>query len=198
MLLVRRRIGKIAARFDPADTASIELHGSPMLSGKRTWRHHSKEDRVQAIQDALGLIGSHPSNRVFASVIRKSAISPLDPVNVAFEQLASRFDYYLRRLHKSDNPQRGLMIFDKSTYETTLQALATDFRNEGHTWDKIRNFAEVPMFLDSRASRLIQLADLVAFAIFRYYESKDERFYSIVRSHLDAEGGIVHGLHESL
>ena len=188
---------KIAARFDPADSSSVELHGSPMLSGKKKWRQYPKEERERAIQDALGLLSSHPSNRVFASVIKKSSISPRDPVEAAFEQLASRFDYYLRRLHKSDNPQRGLMIFDKSTYETTLQALATDFRGEGHTWDKIRNFAEVPLFLDSRASRLIQLADLIAFAIFRYYESGDDRFFSVVQPHFDAEGGIVHGLHEA-
>ncbi len=167
-----------------------------MLSGKKQWRRYLKEEREQAILDALRLVKSHPSNRVFASVIRKSSISPLDPVNVAFEQLASRFDYYLRRLHKSDNPQRGLVIFDKSTYETTLQALATDFRTEGHTWDKIRNFAEVPLFLDSKASRLIQLADLIAFAIFRYFEAGDDRFYSVVRPCFDAEGGIVHGLYE--
>ncbi len=189
---------KIAARFDPAESASVELHGSPMLNGKGKWRHYPKADREQAIMDALSLVGSHPTNRAFACVVKKASVSPLDPVNVAFEQLASRFDYYLRRLHKINNPQRGLMIFDKSTYETTLQALATDFRTEGHTWDKIRNFAEVPLFLDSRASRLIQLADLIAFAIFRFYESKDDRFYSVVKPHFDAEGGVVHGLHESL
>ena len=169
-----------------------------MLSGKKIWRQYPKEDRERAIQDALRLLSSHPSNRVFASVIKKVFVSPQDPVEVAFEQLASRFDYYLRRLHKGDNPQRGLIIFDKSTYETTLQALATDFRTVGHTWDKIRNLAEVPLFLDSRASRLIQLADLIAFAIFRYYEAGDDRFYSLVKPHFDAEGGIIHGLHESL
>ena len=101
---------KIAARFDPADTASVELHGSPMLSGKKQWRQYPKEERERAILDALHLVKSHPSNRVFASVIKKTSVSPLDPVNVAFEQMASRFDYYLRRLHKGDNPQRGLVF----------------------------------------------------------------------------------------
>ncbi len=41
---------KIAARFDAADTASVELHGSPMLSGKKKWRHYPKEQREQALQ----------------------------------------------------------------------------------------------------------------------------------------------------
>jgi hypothetical protein len=116
-------------------------------------------------------------------------------VEFAFEQLSSRFDHYLTRLHKAGDTQRGVILFDKSTYETTLQALATDFRTIGHKWGVIRNFAEVPLFLDSQASRLIQLADLIAYAIFRYYETGDDRFFSIIRNRFDSEGGINHGLY---
>jgi hypothetical protein len=100
------------------------------------------------------------------------------------------------RLHKSGDSQRGLIIFDKSTYETTIQNLATDFRTIGHTWGVLRNLAEVPLFLDSRASRLIQLADLVAYAAFRKYEKGDDQFFHIVKEKLDTEAKIVHGLYE--
>ena len=41
----------------------------------------------------------------------------------------------------------------------------------------IPTYAEVPVFLDSKASRLIQLADLVAYALFRHHEHNDNRFY---------------------
>ena len=139
---------------------------------------------------------AHPNNRTFASVIKKVSVSPHDLAEFAFEQLASRFDHYLKSLHKNGDTRRSLIVFDKSTYETTLQTLATDFRTVGYTWDVIRNLAEVPLFLDSKASRLIQLADLIAFAIFRHYERDDSRFYSIVEPGFDAEGGIVHGLYE--
>ncbi|MHC5829162.1 MAG: DUF3800 domain-containing protein, partial [Nostoc sp.] len=107
----------------------------------------------------------------------------------------SRFDRYLIRQHKNDNTQRGIIIFDKSTYETTIQSLATDFRTIGYSWGVIRNFSEVPLFLDSKASTLIQLADLLAYAIFRHFEKGDSRFFSIIQSRFDSEGGIVHGLH---
>lgn len=194
---ISEKLDAIAARFNPADPASVELHGSPMLNGSGIWRRHPKADREQAICDALqAFMGTHPNNRVFASVVRKAAVSPQDPVEFAFEQLASRFDYYLKRLHKSGDTQRGLVVFDKSTYETTLQTLATDFRKVGHSWGVIRNLAEVPLFLDSKASRLIQLADLIAFAVFRNYERDDPRFFSIIQPGFDAEGGIVHGLYE--
>lgn len=189
-------LDKIAARFDPADPSTVELHGSPMNGGRGMWRRHPVADRITAMEDALKVfIASHSSNRLFGSVVKKSKVSPADPVEFAFEQLSSRFDHYLTRLHKSGDTQRGVILFDKSTYETTIQSLATDFRTIGHNWGIIRNFAEVPLFLDSRASRLIQLADLIAYAIFRYFERGDDRLYSIIRNRFDSDGGIVHGLY---
>ena len=193
---IANELDKIAARFNPADHREIELHGSPMLSGRGIWRHHSKNKRFKAIEDSLKVfLDSHATNRLFASVIKKTEVSPNDPVEVAFEQLASRFDLYLMRLHKKGDTQRGMIIFDKSTYESSLQSLATDFRTMGHSWGVIRNFAEVPLFLDSKASRLIQLADIIAYVILRHYERSDSYFFSMIENRFDSEGGVVHGLH---
>ena len=195
---IANELDKIAVRFNPADPASVELHGNPMQSGKGIFRRFPKEDRTKAIEDALKVfLASHPSNRLFASVVNKAKVSPIDPVEFAFEQLASRFDHYLTRLHKSGDTQRGVILFDKSTYETTLQSLATDFRTVGHSWGILRNFSEVPLFMDSKASRLIQLADLIAYAIFRNYERGDTSLFSIIQHRFDSEGGITHGLHVS-
>src|SRR5258705_9385400 len=90
----------IAARFNPDNPASIELHGSPMLIRKNYWRRFPLQDRVDAIQDSLKVIADSSLSTIFACVIRKSKVFPQDPVEIAFEQLASRFDYYLKRLHK--------------------------------------------------------------------------------------------------
>lgn len=193
---IANELDKIAARFNPADPAAVELHGNPMHSGKGIFRHFPKADREQALEGALQVfLDSHRSNRLFASVIDKAKVSPADPVEFAFEQLASRFDHYLTRLHKVGDTQRGVILFDKSTYETTIQSLATDFRTIGHSWGILRNFSEVPLFMDSKASRLIQLADLIAYAIFRHYERGDAKLFSIIQHRFDAEGGVTHGLY---
>jgi len=54
--------------------------------------------------------------------------------------------------------------------------------------------AEVPVFVDSRASRLVQLADLVAYATFRHFERGDSQFFDVFKHRFDEVGGIVHGL----
>lgn len=192
---ISSELNAIAARFNPADPQSVELHGNPMFGGKKFWRQFDRETRFRAIEDSLKVLSaSHRSNRIFACVIDKSLLSPTDPVEFAFEQLASRFDYFLMRQHNRRDTHRGLMIFDKSTYENTLQNLATDFQTIGHSWGVLRNLAEVPLFLDSNASRLIQLADLVAYAIYRHFESGDSRLYNLIAHRFDTEGGVQHGL----
>lgn len=195
-----KEMDAIAERFNPLDPNSIELHASPMYHGKRSWRAFPRNDRIQAIKDVLELFArSAASNRMFACVVRKSVLGNKDPLEFCFEQIASRFDYYLQRLYKQNNDnQRGLMIFDKSTYETTLQGMTAGYKKTGHSWGVVKNIAEVPLFLDSKASRLIQLADIIAYSLFRHYEEKDDQFYSIISKRWDSHDGTMHGLYEKI
>jgi hypothetical protein len=75
-----------------------------------------------------------------------------------------------------------------------LQALARHLRVNGGRWGRLRNLAEVPFFVDSRASRLVQLADLVAYATWRKYEFSDGRFFDPLIPKFDSEGGVLYGL----
>lgn len=83
---------------------------------------------------------------------------------------------------------------DKSSYENALQSLARIFRVQGTRWGNLRNLAEVPLFVDSQASRIIQIADLVAWAVWRRYEFQDTRYFDKIVSRFDSEGGVLHGL----
>lgn len=191
-------LDRIAARFAPHDPDSVELHGSPMRGGKNFWRKVEKHVREGAMEDALRLIdGRHC--RIFASVVSKQAVSPQDPVRATFQQLVTRFDHFLAREHiHYNNTQRGMVIFDKTSQEGPIQVLAREFKVDGHDWGHLRNMAEVPAFIDSRAARLIQLADLIAHAMYRHYEKGDSRYFEIIEKKFDSHGGVRHGLHEQL
>lgn len=196
---IEQTLNDIATRFDPINPHSLELHGSPMRSGKDGWRKIPRLDREQAIKDALQLsVADQTHNnavRLFGSVVNKSKLEGIDPVFHSFEQMTSRFDMFLqRRYTKHKDPQRGLMLFDESSTEQRIQTLAREFKYNGHTYGKTRNYSEVPVFLDSRASRLIQLADLVAYSMFRHYEHGDSQYFDIFKHRFDSEGGVEHGL----
>lgn len=189
------KLDEVAARFPVVDTKQLEFHGNQMLAGRNFWRRISKAERRRAIADALSSLRQVWGRRaLFGAVIEKSAVSPEDPIEFAFEEVASRFDRFLMRLHRAGQSERGIIVLDKTTMETRLQALATEFRFHGHRAGRLHNLADVPFFVDSRASRLVQYSDLVAYALWRYFEKGDSEFFDIIKDDFDQEGGVVHGL----
>lgn len=195
---IERELDHVAKRFSPQDPSSIELHGSPMRSGRGMWRQFKYQERIEAIKEALakGIVSQSNRVRLFGAVVKKSSLHGVDPVETAFEQLSSRFDMFLRRCWiKHHDKQRGIIIFDKASTERRIQTLARDFKTIGHRWGRTTNYAEVPVFLDSQASRLIQLADLVAFALYRFYEHNDNAYYDVIKHRFDTDGGVEHGLY---
>ena len=135
-----------------------------------------------------------PGTRLFACAIHKKSFPGADPVALAFEDLCQRFDYFLSRRRQQGDQQRGMIILDKTTRETSLQQLSREFRKVGTRWGSLRNIADTPFFVDSRASRLVQLADHVAYSVFRRYNSGDAQYIDIIASRFDEADGVYHGL----
>jgi len=84
-------------------------------------------------------------------------------------------------MHHRNDTQRGIIIFDKSSTEQRIQRLARTFKYSGHATGKTRNYAEVPLFLDSTSSRLIQLADLVTYAMYQHYEHGMSSYFDVIK-----------------
>jgi hypothetical protein len=78
--------------------------------------------------------------------------------------------------------------------ETSLQKLSREFRKAGTRWSALKNIADTPFFVDSRASRPVQLADHVAYSVFRRYNSGDAQYMDIIASRFDEADGVIHGL----
>lgn len=179
------------------DPQEVEIHASPMYQGRRgtLWYPLERSRRVAMMLEALELLRGHNSIRAFGVAVHKAAIVPDSPLLYAYEKISHRFDNFLSRMYRCDDErQRGLMLMDASQYGSALQRLAKDLRDNGTRWGNIRNLPEAPYPVDSKASRIVQLADLVAYALLRKYESQDERFFAPIAGIFDAAGGVVHGL----
>jgi hypothetical protein len=171
----------------------LELHGSAIHARRGPWRRFDRQTTRQLICDGLAAAKKLRGDwRLFGAVVDKKRRLPEDPVEYAFEQVCSRFDYFLGRRRERAKTGRpsGLIVFDKTTRETRLQELAADFRKSGHRWGDLHYIAEVPLFVDSRATRLVQYADLVCYALWRKFEKNDPEFFNVIADCFDNPGGL--------
>lgn len=191
-----QELDTLASGIDAANPHGVEFHASEIFARRsQPWRGMSREEAQGVIKAVLNVVrNSYETARVFACAIHKASFPGRDPVELAFEDLCSRFDRYLCRLRAQSDRQRGILILDESAHETTLQQMARDFRTLGTRWGVVRNLAETPLFVDSSASRVVQVADHVAYAVFRRYNAGDAQYFDIIAPKFDSCDGVIHGL----
>ena len=121
--------------------ADTELHGNAILKGNGRWRKFPKEKRAILIKRALSVLTDKNARKncfVFAIAIERATLSDQqnDILEVAFEQLASRFDKFIfrKKQEHDDFAQRGVIVMDKTKDEKKLQNLTNVYRESGTQW----------------------------------------------------------------
>lgn len=191
-----REIDKLAAPYNAAAPEDVEFHASAVFSRRAApWDKLSSDEARGTLKSVLQVVNkSYNSTCLFACAIDKKAYAGYDPVAMAFEDLCKRFDLFLSRLKSAGDSQRGMIILDKTTRETSLQKLSREFRKVGTQWGSLKNIADTPFFVDSRASRLVQIADHVAYSVFRRYNSGDAQYFDVIAHRFDTDDNVIHGL----
>lgn len=131
-----QELDKLAISLNPNDRYSVEFHASEILSGRQPlWNKLSRHERRGVIKQVLRIVAAaYDSVRVFACAVHMASIPDRDPMEIAFEDICNRFDFFLKRLQASGDRQKGLIMLDKSSYETSLQAIIWDFRILSTRW----------------------------------------------------------------
>lgn len=178
---------------------AVEFHASHMAGGKGApWRRIGRTASRERLAELYDLIGSQ-NVVLFGAVVekQKALADGRDPVELAFKEVCQRFDIYLANredLEKNDL-HRGLVVMDRNREEDRLRPLVLGWRRAGTEHGRLRHFAEVPLFADSRATRLLQVADLVAFALFRRYEHGDAQYLDRIQHKFDCDAsGRINGM----
>lgn len=195
-------LNELASRLpDPARDA--EFHAGPMRKGAGVWRRITREQRAQLRQALVSLLthgapGSRHAPVLFAVAMHRASFPHHDTHERAYEEFFARPNGLLGRLANAGDPHRCIAIADKSTLEATLQRLMAEWRDRGASTGaaigRMTAYAEVPLFVDSRASRLVQLADFVAHWVYRAYEHDDPSVLDQLLPAFDSEGESIHGL----
>ena len=162
------KMNNLAKKINPKNPEKVEFHASEIFRGKHSpWSNFQrKEDRIDIIKQVLLILkDAYHGIVAFAIAIDKASFSKFDPVEMAFEDICKRFDLYLNRIFHDDTSSEshiGLIILDENSYEKILQKMALIFQDKGTRWGDLKDIIEVPLFVDSKASRIIQMADHIA------------------------------------
>ncbi|SPF50445.1 conserved hypothetical protein [Candidatus Sulfopaludibacter sp. SbA4] len=133
---------------------------------------------------------------LFGVAIEKSSQCYGEPaVQIAVEEVCGRFNLFLARRHKENDTQRGLIVFAEGRFDQRARTWVRTFRRSGTRIGSIRNFAEdLPYSASANDSRMLQLADYVAHAIFLKFEQNDDSLLRPIQDKFDHVGTRNHGL----
>jgi Protein of unknown function (DUF3800) len=192
---VTTELDKIAASINPISPNEVEFHASEIFAARTSpWdKMKKREERQEVIKSVLRVLAnSYSTARAFATVVHKGSVGSRHPMEVAFEDICTRFDLFLER---PGVEARGLVILDESTHATRLVELSQQFRKLGTQWKRsIRNIVDAPLFVSSRSFRCVQLADHVAYSVFRRFEAKDANYFDVFAHRFDSVDHVFHGL----
>jgi hypothetical protein len=144
----------------------------------------------------LGGVAIHEQDavRLADDLDRLDAI--VDRERYAYEVLLNKFDVLLERARASHDSNRGLVIHDRRIVaERDIQEWTRRWQTAAGSIGQIHNLADVPFFADSRASRLLQAADLVSYALYRHYDParQGDDYAATLWPRFDAVGTAMHG-----
>ena len=183
------RLDAIQSRFFPDISIPLKFHATDINSGRGRFRDISDFDRQTMLDDVYEAISesTFPYSVLFATAIHITAVtSPEQALRDTFEDIAQRINTFMVRLHQRGNTQKALLVIDRSNEtEGKYRSLISDFRASGTSFGYLGNIVDIPYFSQSGDTRLLQLADFVAYAVFRYYERDDSRFLDKILPRFD-------------
>lgn len=113
----------------------------------------------------------------------------------AFEQVVSRFERYLTSSNAPADREFGMLVHDN--YETVARKhteMMRKFHANGTLWTNVNRTIETPLFVDSKLTRMVQIADLCSYALRRYCENQEEALFEKIFRRADRARGVVVGV----
>lgn len=139
--------------------------------------HLTRPERISLVRDVADVVSRWGFARLFAECINKIHFDPIRTGRTveeqAFEQVVSRFHRYLDNIQVADGPRNyGLLVHDNNPSVAKEHTdLMRRFHQQGTLWAAIDTIIETPMFVDSKLTRMVQLADLCAYSLRRFVEN---------------------------
>jgi hypothetical protein len=149
-------------------------------------------ERKEFILRIARIVSGWSTARLFAECIDKISYDPKRSTNSiseqALEQIVSRFEAFLSFRSQTEKNLFGMLIHDNN--QTVAQRhtnLMKQFHKTGTLWLKIPHIIETPLFVDSKLTSMVQLADLCAYSIRRYLENNEDTLFELIIQRADTK-----------
>lgn len=163
---------------------NFELHGEELLSpnGDGPFSGRSREDRNDLALELLKLINRR-GHSVFLTYIYKSKVELIEqpkddfgfdwnyPWQVSFDAHLTMFEEFLRS-KRTGQSSTGLVIIDHEDSGFNFTRKQSNLRQREKGWRELKKIVEIGYSVSSHANPMIQLSDLIAFSMKKYFESK--------------------------
>lgn len=162
--------------------------------------HLNLEQRQDFVHEIADCVANWGFARLFAECIDKVHFDPQRARKScdeqAFEQLISRFERYLQNTEEANGERNfGLIVHDNNeTVARKHTKLMRTYHQSGTLWINIKNIIETPMFVDSRLTSMVQIADLCSYSLRRYLENGETELFDKIYARADRIGGTTVGV----
>lgn len=190
----RKQVVSVRAQ-NAARMRTAKQQKSASINYRKTYAyiHLTKAQRVQCVRELADLVGSWADARLFAEAQKKSALANGNgDFEEAFEQVVTRFNTCLKNV----GGVHGLLVQDNNeTIADRLTRQMRKFHKSGTTWAKDIEFVvETPLFVDSELTSMVQLADLCAYAIRRFFDHNESDLLDRILPIFDRNYGKLVGI----
>jgi hypothetical protein len=168
----------IQESYLPGLAFPVAFHAHHVFCGKGHFGRLQKSTRNDLLNELYDIIGciEFPKLIAFSTVIDASAVTDdQQALHDVFEDLCSRFNAFLKRGYKKEHKNKGLLIIDQA-HETHYRHFIDEFHTSGTKYGYLDNLIDIPYFAGCEDTRMLQLADLCAYAVHRYYNFKDDNY----------------------
>jgi hypothetical protein len=162
--------------------------------------HLTRDERSQLLRDLADVINGWQDARLYAEGIDKASTYATTAVTSVYEEaftkLVQRFQAFLTHRGEFENRDIfGLLVHDNNeTIARKLTDMMRKFHDKGTLYWQIDRILETPMFVDSRLTAMVQMADLCAYATRRFFENNENDLFGRIHGRFDRSGGRVVGI----
>ncbi len=186
-----KQLDDIQARFFPGRPIPVPFHATDIRAGRGHFGGLDPGRRNELMGAVYSVLSStaFPFLIAYATTMHVSkAESAQQVLHVTFQDLLQRFNRFLTRQFQHDQPNKGLLVIDQA-HQERYRELFADFKRVGTEFQGyLTNIIDVPYFAGRRDTRMMQLADFCAFAVFRHYENNDNELFTSILPRFDRRG----------